>query len=344
MSGIATNFGFTEAEQVAQGDRQLTYIAAISEALREEMRRDPNVLVMGEDIAGEFGGAFKVTKGLTEEFGERRVLNMPMAELGFVGMANGMALMGLRPVVEMQFADFITTAFDSIVQYAATNHYRWQAAIPWVIRAPADGGIRSGPFHSQNPEAWFVHTPGLKVVAPGTPADAKGLLIAAIRDNNPVIYLESKTLYRSLKGYVPPGDYVVPVGQANLARRGDDLSIITYGAQLQEALSAAGRLAQAGIEAEVLDLRTLKPLDTEAILATARKTGKVLIVHSANRLLGVGAEVAALISDEAFEWLDAPIRRLGGLDVPVPFSPPLEDAYRPNADKIFRAAKELAAF
>jgi 2-oxoisovalerate dehydrogenase E1 component beta subunit len=344
MSQLSTNFGFTEAEQVAQGERDLTYIAAISEALREEMRRDPDVLVMGEDIAGDFGGAFKVTKGLTEEFGERRVLNMPMAELGFVGMANGMALMGLRPVIEMQFADFITTAFDSIVQYAATNYYRWQGAIPWVIRAPADGGIRSGPFHSQNPEAWFVHTPGLKVVAPATPADAKGLLIAAIRDNNPVIYLESKPLYRSLKGYVPPGDYAVPIGQAHLARQGDDLSIITYGAQVQEALSAAGRLAAEGFEAEVLDLRTLKPLDSEAILATARKTGKVLIVHSANRLLGVGAEVAALISDEAFEWLDAPIRRLGGLDVPVPFSPPLEDAYRPNAEKIYVIAQELAAF
>jgi 2-oxoisovalerate dehydrogenase E1 component beta subunit len=341
---ISTNFGFSEAEQAAQDDRHLTYIAAISEALREEMRRDPNVLVMGEDIAGEFGGAFKVTKGFSEEFGDRRVINLPLAELGFVGMASGMALMGLRPVIEMQFADFISTAFDSIVQYAATNHYRWQAAIPWVIRAPSDGGIRSGPFHSQNPEAWFVHTPGLKVVAPATPADAKGLLIAAIRDNNPVIYFESKPLYRSLKGYVPPGDYMVPIGQANLARAGGDLSIITYGAQVREALTAAERLVGEGIDAEVLDLRTLKPLDTEAILSTARKTGKVLVVHSANRLVGVGAEVAALISDQAFEWLDAPVRRLGGLDVPVPFSPPLEDAYRPNADKILALAKELAAF
>lgn len=344
MTRVGNNFGFADAEQIEQTDRELTYIAAISEALREEMRRDPNVLMMGEDIAGEFGGAFKVTKGFTEEFGDRRVMNMPMAELGFVGMANGMALMGLRPVIEMQFADFITTAFDSIVQYAATNHYRWQAPIPWVIRAPADGGIRSGPFHSQNPEAWFVHTPGLKVVAPATPADAKGLLIAAIRDNNPVIYLESKPLYRSLKGYVPPGDYVTPIGKAQVARPGEDLSIITYGAQLHEALAAAERLAQEGVSAEVLDLRTLKPLDTEAILATARKTGKVLIVHSANRLLGVGAEVAALISDCAFEWLDAPIRRLGGLDIPVPFSPPLEDAYRPNAEKIYGAAAALAAF
>lgn len=344
MSQVSNNFGFAEAEQTENSERELTYIAAISEALREEMLRDPNVLVMGEDIGGSFGGAFKVTKGFTEEFGERRVLNMPMAELGFVGAANGMALMGLRPVIEMQFADFISSAFDSIVQFAATNHYRWNAAIPWVIRAPSDGGLRSGPFHSQNPEAWFVHTPGLKVVAPATPADAKGLLIAAIRDNNPVIYFESKPLYRSLKGYVPAGDYVVPIGKANLARTGVDLSIITYAAQVREALTAAERLAGEGIETEVLDLRTLKPLDTEAILETARKTGKVLVVHSANQLVGIGAEVAALISDQAFEWLDAPIRRLGGLDVPVPFSPPLEDAYRPNAEKIYTIAKELAAF
>lgn len=322
----------------------MTYIAAISEALREEMRRDPNVLVMGEDIAGDFGGAFKVTKGLEAEFGARRVINTPIAELGFVGAATGMALMGLRPVIEMQFADFISTAFDSIVQFAATAHYRWKGAVPWVIRAPSDGGIRSGPFHSQNPEAWFVHTPGLKVVAPATPADAKGLLIAAIRDDNPVIYFESKPLYRTLKGYVPAGDYVTPIGQAHVARTGADLSIITYGAMLHQALAAADRLATEGIAAEVLDLRTLKPLDSEAILATARKTGKVLVVHAANKLAGVGAEVAALVAEEAFEWLDAPVQRIGGLDTPVPFSPPLEDAYRPNAEKIYATARTLADF
>lgn len=344
MSTVGNNFGFAELEKIEDAARQLTYIAAISEALFEEMARDPNVLVMGEDIAGAFGGAFKVTKGLEERFGARRVINTPMAELGFVGAATGMALMGLRPVIEMQFADFITTAFDSIVQYAATNHYRWGAPVPWVIRAPSDGGLRSGPFHSQNPEAWFAHAPGLKVVAPATPADAKGLLIAAIRDNNPVIYFESKPLYRSMKGYVPPGDYVVPIGQANLVRPGEDLSIITYGAQLREALAAAERLAEEGVSAEVLDLRTLKPLDNSAILTTARKTGKVLIVHSANQLLGMGAEIAAVIADQAFEWLDAPIRRLGALDVPTPFSPPLEDAFRPNAEKIYQLAKELAAF
>jgi 2-oxoisovalerate dehydrogenase E1 component beta subunit len=348
MRAVSSNYGFADAPTHEQSQdetrRSLSYIAAISEALREEMARDPNVLIMGEDVAGPFGGAFKVTKGLSEEFGAQRVLNMPMAELGFVGAATGMALMGLRPVVEMQFADFITSAFDSIVQYAATNFYRWKGAVPWVIRAPSDGGIRSGPFHSQNPEAWFVHTPGLKVVAPATPADAKGLLIAAIRDNNPVIYLESKPLYRSLKGFVPAGDIIVPIGQASTARVGEDISIISYGAQVHQALAAAARLDEEGIQAEVLDLRTLKPLDERAILDTARKTGKILIVHSATRLAGVGGEVAALIAEEAFEWLDAPIRRLGGLDTPVPFSPPLEDAYRPNADKIYQAAWELARF
>ena len=344
MTTTGSNFGFGDVDLGANPDRELTYIAAISEALREEMRRDPNVLVMGEDIAGNFGGAFKVTKGFEEEFGARRVINTPLAELGFVDAATGMALMGLRPVIEMQFADFISSAFDSIVQFAATAHYRWGGAVPWVIRAPSDGGIRSGPFHSQNPEAWFAHTPGLKVVAPATPADAKGLLIAAIRDNNPVIYFESKPLYRSLKGHVPDGEYVVPIGQAAVARTGSDLSIITYGAMLQQALAAADRLATEKIDVEVVDLRTLKPLDTDAILATARKTGKVLVVHAANRLLGLGAEVAALITEEAFEWLDSPVRRLGGLDTPVPFSPPLEDAYRPNAEKIYHAAKELAAY
>jgi pyruvate/2-oxoglutarate/acetoin dehydrogenase E1 component len=341
---VGGNFGFSEAEQIADEDRSLTYIAAISEALREGMRRDPDVFVMGEDVGGDFGGAFKVTKGLTAEFGDRRVMNMPIAELGFIDAATGMALMGLRPVIEMQFADFISAGFDSIVQFAATTHYRWQGAVPWVIRAPSDGGIRSGPFHSQNPEAWFVHTPGLKVVAPATPADAKGLLSAAIRDNNPVIYFESKPLYRSLKGHVPAGDFVTPIGKANVARDGDDISIITYGAQLHEALIAAERLAEDGVAVEVLDLRTLKPLDEEAILATARKTGKVLIVHSANQLAGLGAEIAALISEHAFEWLDAPLRRLGGLDTPVPFSPPLEDAYRPDAEKIYAIARELAAY
>ena len=344
MNKIGSNFGFAEPEEAEKSERELTYIAAISEAMREEMRRDPNVLMMGEDIGGDFGGAFKVTQGFAAEFGERRVKNMPIAELGFVGAATGMALMGLRPVIEMQFGDFISAAFDSIVQYAATNHYRWGGAVPWVIRAPSDGGIRSGPFHSQNPEAWFVHTPGLKVVAPATPADAKGLMTAAIRDNNPVIYFESKPLYRSAKGHVPAGEHITPLGKAKIARSGDQLSVITYGAQVREALAAAEQLAEEGLSVEVLDLRTLKPLDTDAILATARGTGKVLVVHSANQLAGMGAEIAGLIAEHAFEWLDAPVRRLGGLDTPVPFSPPLEDAYRPNAEKIAAILRELAAY
>ena len=336
-------FGFAEPAREA-GGRELTYIGAISEALREEMRRNPDVLLVGEDIAGDFGGAFKVTRGFEAEFGARRVINTPIAELGFTAVATGMALMGLRPVVEMQFADFISSAFDSIVQFASTSHYRGGGAVPWVVRAPSDGGLRSGPFHSQNPEAWFVHTPGLKVVAPGTPADAKGLLIAAMRDDNPVIYFESKPLYRTMKGFVPEGEHVVPIGRAHVARHGDALSIVTYGTQVREALAAADALAQGGISCEVIDLRTLKPMDTEAVLASVRKTGKALVVHSANVLAGIGAEVAAVIADQAFEWLDAPVKRLGGLDTPVPFSPPLEDAYRPDAVKIAGAARALAAY
>ncbi len=339
---MSENFGFSEAT-VPEG-RTLTYLEAISEAITHEMERDPNVLVLGEDVAGSFGGAFKVTRGLEARFGPNRVMNTPIAELGFTGMATGMALMGLRPIIEMQFADFISSAFDSIVQFAATNHYRWGGAVPWVIRAPSDGGIRSGPFHSQNPEAWFVHTPGLKVVAPSNPADAKGLLAASVRDDNPVIYFEAKPLYRSITGYVPEGDHVVAIGEAAVVRDGSDLTIITYGTQVHQALEAAAALATDGIEALILDLRTLKPLDTAAILESAAATGKVLVVHAANRLAGVGAEVASVIAEEAFEHLDGPVVRIGGADTPVPFSPPLEDAYRPSAAKIEAAARGLIAF
>ena len=328
----------------AGNSRRITYLEALAEALDQEMARDPDVLVLGEDIGGEFGGAFKATKGLWQKYGEHRVINTPMAELGFTGMATGMALAGLRPVIEMQFADFISTAFDAIVQYAASTHYIWQGAVPWTIRAPADGGTSSGPFHSQNPEAWFAHVPGLKVICPGTPADVKGLLTSAIRDNNPVIFFESKTLYRSLRGPVPPGEHLVPIGKARQARPGADLTIITYGAMLQSALAAAEELAGEGIEAAVLDLRTVKPLDTDQILESVKATGKALIVHAANRLMGCGAEVAALIAEECFEYLDAPVRRLGGLDTPVPFSPPLEQAYRPDAGRIAAAARDLDAW
>ena len=328
----------------AGNSRRITYLEALAEALDQEMARDPDVLVLGEDIGGKFGGAFKATKGLWQKYGEHRVINTPMAELGFTGMATGMALAGLRPVIEMQFADFISTAFDAIVQYAASAHYIWQGAVPWTIRAPADGGTSSGPFHSQNPEAWFAHVPGLKVICPGTPADVKGLLTSAIRDNNPVVFFESKTLYRSLRGPVPPGEHLVPIGKARQARSGADLTIITYGAMLQSALAAAEELAGEGIEAAVLDLRTVKPLDTDQILESVKATGKALIVHAANRMMGCGAEVAALIAEECFEYLDAPVRRLGGLDTPVPFSPPLEQAYRPDADRIAAAARDLDAW
>lgn len=324
--------------------RELTYLEAVAEAIRLEMERDPNVLVLGEDVGGEFGGAFKVTKGLAAKFGDKRVLNTPIAELSFTGMATGMALMGLRPIIEMQFADFISTAFDSIVQFAATTHYRWGGKVPWVIRAPSDGGIRSGPFHSQNPEAWFVHTPGLKVVAPATPSDAKGLLAAAVRDDNPVIYFESKPLYRSMRELVPEGEHLVEIGKATIRREGADLTIISYGAMVRESLLASEHLALEGIDTTVLDLRSLKPLDTEAILETAANTGKVLVVHAANRLCGVGAEVASLIAEEAFDCLDGPVVRLGGADTPIPFSPPLEDAYRPDLNRIEIAARKLAAY
>lgn len=324
--------------------RRLTYLDAIAEALAVEMEIDPNVIVLGTDVGGTFGGAFKVTKQVAAKFGPSRVKNMPMTELAFIGAASGMALMGMRPVVEVQFADFISTGFDSIVQYAATTHYRWGAAVPWVIRAPSDGGIRSGPFHSQNPEAWFVHTPGLKVVAPATPADAKGMLLAAIRDDNPVIYFEAKPLYRSLKGPVPHGSEAVPLGVARLARPGDDVSIITYGSTVHDALLAADQVAADGVDVEVIDLRSLKPMDTEAILASVTKTGRALVVHAANRMAGVGAEIAALIAEEAFAELDAPVRRLGGMDIPIPFSPPLEDAYRVGPHEIVQAIGELTAW
>lgn len=324
--------------------RELTYLEAIQDALRYELARDPSVLLMGEDI-GVYGGAFKVTQGLFEQFGERRVIDTPMAELAMIGVATGMALVGFRPVVEMQFADFITTGYDSIVQYAATNHYRWGAAVPITIRAPSGGGLRGGPFHSQSTEAWFVHTPGLKVVAPSTPADAWGLLLSAIRDDNPVIYFESKFLYRSLRGPTPDGeDGLVPIGTARVARDGEHLSIMTYGPMVQEALAAAEALEREEASVEVLDLRSLKPLDVEAVLATVRKTGKVLIVHEANLTGGVGGEIAALIGQRAFEHLDGPISRLGAPDTPVPYSPPLEDAYRPNREKILAAARELLAY
>ena len=319
---------------------ELTYLDAISDGLREEMRRDESVFCFGEDI-GAFGGAFKVTAGFMEEFGGDRVLDAPLAENLIVGAATGAAIEGMRPVCEMQFADFISCGFDQLVNVAAKMHYRQGVAVPMVIRLPSGGGFSGGPFHSQNPEAWFLQAPGLKVVAPATAADAKGLLASAIRDPNPVCYLEHKGLYRHVKGEVPEGEYTVPLGEARLAREGDEISVIAYGSAVHLALQAAEELDE---EIEVLDLRSLCPLDTEAILATARKTGKVLIAHEATQSCGVGGEVAALISEHCFEDLDAPVRRLTTPDVPIPFSPPLEQRVLPQLDDVKEACRELIAY
>lgn len=318
----------------------VTYLDAISEALREEMRRDPSVFLMGEDI-GVFGGAFKVTRGFIEEFGEERVIDTPISESGFTGAACGAAIMGFRPVVEYQFADFIACAFDQIVNFAAKCYYRWGIPVPVVLRGPSGGGFRGGPFHSQNPEAWFTHVAGLKVVQPSTPYEAKGLLKAAIRDNNPVIYLEHKHLYRRIREDVPEEDYEVPLGVADVKRDGTDLTIVTYGAMVHTCLEVADRLADLGAEVEIVDLRSLAPLDKESFLASVRKTGKALVVHEANLTSGFGGEVAAIITEEAWDSLDAPVKRIGALDVPIPFSPTLEDAALPSAEKIESVAKTL---
>jgi pyruvate/2-oxoglutarate/acetoin dehydrogenase E1 component len=319
---------------------EMTYLEAISDGLREEMRRDESVFCMGEDI-GAFGGAFKVTNGFLEEFGADRVLDTPLAENAIIGAAVGAAVEGLRPVCEMQFADFISCGFDQLVNVAAKLHYRQGVAAPMVVRLPSGGGFSGGPFHSQNPEAWFLQAPGLKVVAPATADDAKGLIAAAIRDPNPVCYLEHKGLYRYVKGEVPEGEHMVELGKARIAREGEEMTVITYGSGVHLALEAAEAL---GESIEVIDLRTLCPLDTEAILASARKTGKVLVAHEATQSCGVAAEVAALIAAEAFEDLDAPVRRLTAPDVPIPFSPPLEQAVLPQLEDMKEACDELLSY
>ncbi len=321
----------------------MTYIEAISTGLREEMRRDPDVFCLGEDI-GVYGGAFKVTKGFVEEFGEERVIDTPVAESGFIGAAIGAALMGMRPVVEMQFSDFIACGFNQVVNMAAKCYYRWRAAVPMVIRCPSGGGLRAGPFHSQNPEAWFFRVPGLKVVAPATPHDAKGLIKAAIRDNNPVLYMEHKGLYRFVKGEVPDGDYTVPIGKARLVRQGSAATVIAYGSMVHRSLEAAERLATEGVEVEVIDLRSLLPFDREAILKSVKKTNRVLITHEDTLTGGIGGEIAAVISQEAFEFLDAPVMRVAAIDAPVPYSPPLEDFFLPNSEKILDTLRALIAY
>jgi 2-oxoisovalerate dehydrogenase E1 component beta subunit len=325
---------------------EVTYLKAINQALHEEMRRDDNVFVMGEDV-GELGGAFKVTEGLLDAFGEDRVIDTPISEALIVGAGIGAAILGMRPVLEMQFGDFISCAFDQIVNTAATLRYRHggKASCPLVLRAPSGAGVHGALFHSQNPEAWFTRVPGLKVVAPATPYDAKGLLKSAVRDDNPVIYFEHKRLYRSVKEDLPEGDFTVPIGPAELRLEGRDLSLITYGGTMHQALDAARIVEKEdGLKVEVLDLRTLLPLDREAILATARKTGKVLIAHEDRLTGGIGGEVAAIIAEHAFDYLDGPIKRVAALDTHVAFSPPLEEHILPNTNKIVEAIRELAAY
>jgi len=317
-----------------------TYLEAIREGLWEEMERDPNVFCIGEDI-GEYGGAFKVTDGFLQHFGARRVVDTPISEGAIVGASIGAGLMGLRPVAEMQFADFISCGFDQIVNFAAKCRYRWNAPVPIVVRAPSGGGVHGGPFHSQNPEMWFVRTPGLKVVCPATAYDAKGLIKSAIRDNDPVLYFEHKALYRRIKEELPKDEYTVPIGKARVVREGRHLSIITYGAMVWTALEAADRLAAEGADIEIVDLRSLAPLDRETVCASARKTSKVLLLHEDTRTGGMAGELAATLTESVFEYLDAPIVRVTAPDTPVPYSPPLEEAFLPNVDKVVDKARWL---
>ena len=320
---------------------ELTYLQAISDGLREEMRADESVFCLGEDI-GAFGGAFKITDGFFEEFGEMRVWDMPLAEQAIIGTAVGCAIEGLKPVAEMQFADFISCGFDQLVNVAAKMHYRQGVAVPMVVRLPSGGGFSGGPYHSQNPEAWFMQSPGLKIVAPSTAEDAKGLIAAAIQDPNPVVYMEHKHLYRRVKGEVAEGRYATPIGEARLAREGTDLTVITYGGMVWTALEATEDIDGASVE--VVDLRTLVPLDREAILQSVRKTSKVVLVQEATISAGVMAEVAAIIAEEAWEDLDGPVKRVSAPDVPIPFSPPLERAVLPQVDDVRKACSELLAY
>jgi 2-oxoisovalerate dehydrogenase E1 component beta subunit len=324
---------------------EITLIEAVRQALQEEMARDPSVIVLGEDV-GKHGGVFRATDGLQREFGEDRVIDTPLAELGIAGVAIGAAMNGLRPVAEIQFADYIHPAFDQIVNEAAKIRYRSNGAFgcPIVVRAPFGAGVHGGLYHSQSVEALFYHVPGLKIVVPSTPYDCKGLLKAAIRDDDPVLFFEHKKSYRRVKGEVPADDYVVPIGQAEIKRPGDHLSLITYGVGVHLGLEAADRLAAEGISIEVLDLRTLAPMDREAIAQTVSKTNKALIVHEDNKTGGVGAEVSAFLAEELFEELDGPITRVAAADCHIPYAPSLEAVVIPNVEDVVEAARKLAAY
>jgi 2-oxoisovalerate dehydrogenase E1 component beta subunit len=323
---------------------EITFLEAIREALVEEMERDDDVFCLGEDI-GAYGGAFKVTEGLVQRFGEQRVIDSPISEIGIVGAAAGAAHMGMRPVVEMQFIDFIANAYDMLTNYVATARYRAMLPCPMVVRGPSGGYVRGGPFHSQNPEAGFIHTPGLKVVYPATAEDAKGLLKSAIRDEDCVLFFEHKYLYRRIKGTMPEGDHVVPIGKARTAREGNDLSIITYAATVWKALEAADQLQhEDGLSVEVIDLRSLSPLDDDAINTTTKKTNRVLVVHEDTRTGGIAGEIVARINESCFAWLDAPVLRVTAHDVPLPYAPQLEDFVLPQTGDIVAAARSLAAY
>lgn len=321
----------------------LTYLEAIRRALQRALEADDRVFLIGEDI-GVYGGAFKLTEGFLEQYGRDRIIDTPIAETGLVGAAVGAAMSGLRPVAEIQFMDFVSCAFNQLTNFAATCRFRWQAAVPLVVRGPAGGGVHAGPFHSQCVEAFFFNTPGLRIAIPGTPEDAYRMLLGAIEDPDPVLFLEQKALYRTLKGPVDLDADPLPLGKAATRRSGEDITLISYGAMLQRALGAAEEVAQEGIECEVLDLRTLSPLDREAIVTAAKKTGKILVVHEATTTGGAGGEIVATIADLAFDYLDGPVRRLGALDIPIPYAGPLEDAALPSVRSIAEEIRELHAF
>ena len=321
----------------------MTYLEAIADALRTEMKRDESVFMIGEDI-GTYGGAFKLTKGFLDEFGPKRVIDAPISEAAIIGAAIGASLNGMRPVAEMQFMDFVTCGFNQLVSVAGTTAYRWGLGVPMVVRGPAGGGVGANPFHSRNSEAWFVQATGLKVVCPATPADAKGLLTASIRDNNPVIFFEHKGLYRKIKGEVPEGEYMIPLGKANVIVEGNDASIICYGSTVHMALEVAERMQKEGISIEVVDIRTLVPFDEETVLQSVRKTNRVLITHEATLTGGFAGEIAARITEKAFDSLDAPIKRVAAFDSPTPFAPTLEKAMLPNADKIHAELLNLLSY
>ena len=322
---------------------QTTYLEAIRQGIWEEMERDDRVMLLGEDI-GSYGGAFKVTEGMLERFGQERVVDTPISESAIVGAAIGASYMGMRPIVEMQFIDFISCAFDQVVNVAAKSRYRWGAGVPIVIRGPSGGGVHGGPFHSQNPEMHFVHTPGLKVVAPSTAYDAKGLIKAAIRDDDPVIYLEHKYLYRRVKETLPAEDFIVPIGKAAIRRRGRGMTVLSYGAMVYLALEAAAELAKEGIDLEVIDLRTLLPLDRDLVLESVRKNSKVFILHEDTRTGGIAGELCAIINEEAFDDLDGPVLRVTAPDTPVPYSPPLEAFFLPKVADVLETARRLARY